>query len=421
MKRALAVFAVVALLGVAGLANQISGKWEGVLRLLPSTELGLRSSSLTLTYAWDAWTVSSIAKFGDTDLSTSAIDFGFTTLEFDFSGALGPISLTGDLVFNGGITTWKCKYCASSTSTSYTVQTYSVTPPEYMSASVKGTLDFAGVSFTGQVEHWAYPYYPGYGCWPCTQTGSYMLYALIGELENFKARVRFNDCCDGIEFKDLYVWWYDLSLCCGVTFDITLKFTKSGFSWVDIYFSDIFAWCCNIDFDFEILFTETSKYIYLYPSIGDFEGCVSVYMDVYPNELTPTSQNPVIQGIDIYGLEISCEFGECLSASFLTVFKVPPKSWCEYPAWYKNAKFTGKEFERAEFTFCGPACCGGTYQVDVVTYFGPDGGLFDLTRLLASVDIPLMSNFTLKLDFVLPLVSTGYGDFTLDFGWEFSF
>ena len=81
MKRALAVFAVVVLLGVAGLANQISGKWEGVLRLLPSStdELGLRSSSLTLTYAWDVWTVSSIANFGDTDLSTSAIDFGFTT------------------------------------------------------------------------------------------------------------------------------------------------------------------------------------------------------------------------------------------------------------------------------------------------------------------------------------------------------
>lgn len=421
MKRALAILAVCSLFAFAGFANEITGLWTGTFRLLPSSDLNLRSTAITLTYAWDVWTVSSIASFGDTDMTTSAIEFGFTTVEFTFAGTLGAITVDGGMLFNAGITAWKCKYCPSSTSTTYTEVTYSVTPPAYMSAHVSASVDFAGVSLTGEVEHWNYPYYPGWGCWPCTQTGSYMLYTFIASVENFKARVRFNDCCDGIEFKDFYAWWYDLSLCCGVTFDLTLKFTKSGFSWVDIYFSDIFAFCCNIGFDFEIFFTTTGKSIYLYPSFGEFEGCVTLYMDVYPDELYPTEYNPMIQGIDIYGLEISCEFADCLSAEFLTVFKVPPKTWCEYPSWYKNAGFKGNEFERAEFSFCGPTCCGGQYTVDVVSYFATDGGLFDLSRLLVGVEYPLIEGFVVELDLSLPLATAYSSYLTLDIGWEFSF
>ena len=418
MKRALALLAVLFIFGCAGFANQITGEWETTIRFLPSQ--ALRSSVLTLNYAWDVWTVTSIATFGDTDMSDTDIDLGFTTLEFDFSGSLGPVTLSGGMTFNAGVTKWECEYCETATSTSYTTVVYTGNPPEYMNGFVSAELEFGGVTLTGEIDHWVYPYYDGWGCWPCEQTESYMIYSFTAATDTFKARVRFDDCCEGIEFKDFYAWWYDLSLCCGVTFDITAKFTKAGFSWVDIYFTDLFPLCCGISFDFEVFFTETSKSIYLYPTIGDLEGCVTVYLDVYPAEITPDTENPVISGLDIYGLEISCEFTECTSISFLTVFKVPPKSWCEYSSWYKDAKFTGYEFERAEFSFCGPACCGGEYSLNVVTYFATDGGLFDLSRLKGTIELPVMSNFTLEFGFTLPL-DPDYGDFTLDFGWDFTF
>ncbi|MBC7084643.1 MAG: hypothetical protein H5T95_14375, partial [Firmicutes bacterium] len=80
--------------------------------------------------------------------------------------------------------------------------------------------------------------------------------------------------------------------------------------------------------------------------------------------------------------------------------------------------------------FCGAGCCGGKYDVALRIFYGTGGGLFDITRLVFSANIPLMTNFTLTLSgtmWAIPLDdpegvrtcnTTGS---SLCIGWTFTF
>jgi hypothetical protein len=69
--------------------------------------------------------------------------------------------------------------------------------------------------------------------------------------------------------------------------------------------------------------------------------------------------------------------------------------------------------------FCGAGCCGGKYTVDLSIYFGSNGGIFDITRLVYSVKIPIMSNFTLNISGTAAAATCATNSFCL--GWTFTF
>jgi len=77
------------------------------------------------------------------------------------------------------------------------------------------------------------------------------------------------------------------------------------------------------------------------------------------------------------------------------------------------------EFELYKLTFCGPACCGGSYNVGLRIFFGSNGGIFDITRLVYSVSIPVFSGFT--LDFSGTIAAASCATTSICFGWTFTF
>jgi len=411
MKRALAVVVGLCVLGVLGFAiESISGDWSFTFRVLPS--VGARSSVLNLKTTINGWTVTSKTTFGDTDQVASGIQFGFTEQAFGIKGAFGPFTIDAGMAFNAGVTQIRCWQCVNGT---WVPTDFTVTPPDYKSAYLKTSLDFAGLNIGLAVDHFAYPY----ECpWPCTQTESHMIYTLTLGVSPVDLTVKFEDCCDGIMFKDVTLKMTGVGLCCGITYDMELYFTKAGFDYVKFTLTDFFTWCCGISFDLNVEFGVESKTVTLKPKFAGFaEACVTLYADIIGwNQFQ-------FAGLVIYGYKISCSIGDCGLLEIFTILQAPeadPET-CDTPSWYAPfATYGGDEYIRLKF--CGPGCCGGQYTVDMYMFFDMGGstGLFDLTLFRGTASIPIMANLTGTITWSIPL-TPGAVSPTLDLGWKFTF
>ncbi|MBC7093127.1 hypothetical protein H5T53_03860 [Candidatus Bipolaricaulota bacterium] len=425
MKRALAIGLVLCMFGVMGAAQltSLTGDWSLTFRVLPGVEL--RSSVLNLKTTLNGWTITSKSTFGDTDQVASGTQIGFTEQAFGLSGVFGPFSITSNVAFNAGVTKVRCWECDGAGN--WVPTDYVVIPPAYKSADFATSLDFAGIKLDLKVAHWAYPY----KCpWPCTQTGSYMLYTVGLTVPPATLEVTFEDCCTGIMFGSATLTLTDVGLCCGITYDFELYFTKEkGVEYFLFEIADLFDFCCGISFDLSVEFGVDYKIVTLTPKFAGFgEGCVTIYADVIG------WQQFQFAGLEIYGFKLNCPLGDCSFIEFMTVLAEPPvdDATCSQPSWYEGAGFRTNEYEYIKAKFCGPGCCGGTYSVTATAYFAKpgtiQGGLFDLSRLMFSASIPVMSNLSFSITAGLPMdpdvvVASGLsaGQFLLDLGWKFTF
>lgn len=418
MKRALAVLAL-CLFGFVGFSQiAITGKWTGTVCVLPSVSL---SSSLTLTYKVAGFDFTSITGFGASGMSSQA---------FGLKGALGPFTLTGDMWF-------------------------SVSNVEYMGSRLSTSLDIAGLSVGLKILHWdtdyndplfksatTWPYRPFYEYpilteSPCTQTGAFgMLYILTAKVDPVSFRASFVDCCDGIEFYDLYLWLDGVGLCCGISVDVEYYFTKAGFGY--LYFSGInIPLCCGVSLDVGVTLEEAAKTLYVTPKFAGFaEACFTVWgnasfsgIDASTGAVTGTV---VWSGIEIYGFSIKCTIADCNYIEFVEAFNVAEvnkklasadrfitKSECTVD----NAKKEDllNEFELVKLGFCGAGCCGGKYDVTLRIFFGKGGGLFGVTRFGFTANIPVMSNFTLTISGSMPAKTYNCVKPSFCIGWTFTF
>jgi hypothetical protein len=407
MKRALAVFSVLAVLGFSAFGiGTFSGKWSFTLCPLGSTT-GITVNTLTVNYADFGWTF------------TNAIDLANSGLYTKAAGAFGPFSLTGEMWF-------------------------SISAGEYMGGRLATSLDFAGLSLGFKVLHWdtdynanfftsksVYPFtrpfreYPILTASPCTQTGAYgMLYILTGKVDPVNMRLSFVDCCSGIQFYDAYLWLDNLGLCCGVALDAELHFTKTG-GFDYIYFSGLnIPLCCGVSFDLGIELTPSGKSIYITPEFGGLgEACFEIWGDVlYDGIQTSTGKwvgpDLLWKGIEIYGFKIKCSLGDC---SYLEIVEAFDVSWVNTYKLSTTEAFSSAcgEYEYVKLGVCGAGCCGGQYTGTFWVYFGSNGGLFDITRIIGSLSIPVMSNFTLNLSGTFAVANCATTSFC--FGWTFSF
>ena len=207
-----------------------------------------------------------------------------------------------------------------------------------------------------------------------------------------------SDGC-GVGFSEEYLMVEGLSLCCGTTMDAALKVTCSGFSYLRFLVKDIPFVCCGIDLDLGVSFGLTSKSVSFVFDVGDLDDCLGIDLEV-------TTDGSAISGIRVKSIDIDCELAECLSFSATTVlykdtagafslktltsdekyhFFVPDTcghnaSTGEQPVeastgkgYYTEtdvAKYKWMAWESFTVELCGPACCGGQYEVEVTTYFG---------------------------------------------------
>jgi hypothetical protein len=362
MKRALAVFSVLAVLGFSAFGiGTFSGKWEATISLLPPPT-ALTANTLTLNYTDFGWTFTGVLSL-----------LGAPTDTFDISakGAFGPFSINGTMKFD------------------FT--------PAYKGAKLVTSLDFAGMGLSFEAYHGAY-YVTDVGC----QTPAESLkYVLKGKVDPISVTLTFRDCSTGTEFYSADITLKGISLCCGISLDAELVFTKAdGFE--SLSFSGIeIPLCCGVSLTAGVTFTTSGKELSTGLKWGGVaDTCFTVYGDALG------SYN-AWHGIEIYGWKIHCSLGDCNYVEFLTALD---------PDYFINnniVAFQGNEFEYMKLGFCGAGCCGGKYTVDLAVYFQPSGSLFGITRLGANMSIPIMSNFTVNVSFATPN--------SLSVGWVFTF
>lgn len=408
MKRALALFAVVLAFGFGALAiGSISGSWDFELQVTPSTnDISITENVLSLTYTDFDWSFT-----GELDIIEDSFALGF-------AGALGIFQIEGEMEFD-------------------------FTTPDYNKTKLKADIDFAGMKFTTEIKHYSADDLPSDWTDYCTQTPSegMILYILSTEVDIFSLDVTFVDCCSGIEFYDITVALSGLGLCCDITYDVEVYFTKEGFQYVLFSVDKLFELCCGISFGVEVEYgvdykQVTPNFSFDFPAgeCLDVGFTLGVVDDITIESLT----------LDYFG--ITCSLGDCSSLLFGTVFTgkevgtitidgdtfviIAPNA---PSAWGLRHSFVEEEiayfeYETLQFEACGPACCGGTWKTYIKAYWGTcytyDNGwepvptLFGLSRLLADVDIPLWEGFVIKfgMSYDLLLKTT---DVTI--GWSFSF
>lgn len=367
MKRALALCMVLTTIGFGAFGlGTISGKWEGGLTILPSP-MALTQNKLTLNYSEYGLTFGAILSLlgGTSD-----------TMQFTLSGLFGPFTLGGNMYFD-------------------------FDAPAYTKADVTTKFDFAGIGLSLKVEHFA----GGTALTGCAQTpeaGS-LRYTLTTTLAPFTIKIVGLDCCTGTFFYNLNVVAKGLALCCGVTYDVTFDFLKTGFNYLDFSLKNVFEICCGISFDAAIRFTTTTKTVSITPKFAGFgEGCFKVYADIPQGATT-------MPALEIYGWKISCTISDCNTIEFVTATNVSKVEAIE------GNIFEGNEFEYVKMTFCGSACCGNKWNAGLAVYFASGTTrLFGISRLGFDLTLPLFDNLKVTVAFSSPTTA-------LSLGWVFTF
>jgi len=309
-------------------------------------------TTLTLNYEVAGWTFTSISKFDNS---------GFTDQCFKAKGTFGAAEVSAYIDFDPSV-------------------------PAYKESWLKASLDFAGVSFTSKVSH---------------KSGE-MDYNFTAEADPLKVILNMVDYCTGIQFKDLKITLSDISLCCGVTYDTELYFTKeNGFEYLKFSANDLFDLCCGISFSASIKYGVNYKSVSITPKWAGIENCITVYGDVKWEDNT-------LAGWELKAWKIYCEFAECNKLTLVTALD---------PAWYNDKVedvFEDDEFEYIKASFCGAGCCGGNWSLDIQAFFQAEGSLFGFTRAKISAVVPVMSNLDVK-------IGAGFPTADFSFGWTFKF
>lgn len=212
----------------------------------------------------------------------------------------------------------------------------------------------------------------------------YMKYTFATYSPPLRLEAVFDDVGTGIQFAEASITLEDVSPCCGMRVQAELTISKCwGFESLEITLKDAFLSCCGLDFDITVRFTPTHKFVSL-----DFDGivwkpCIKIYAEP---ELI---DDYTIGGLNIYGFEICCDFGECSYAKVVTAFDV----FALEEALGEDI-FEDDEYQYLEVGICGPACCGGFYQFKGFIFFQESGSFMGITRVGAELSFPLFSNFT---------------------------
>ncbi|MGY4706393.1 glycogen-binding domain-containing protein [Candidatus Bipolaricaulota sp. J31] len=230
---------------------------------------------------------------------------------------------------------------------------------------------------------------------------SYMRYTMTAEWGNFEGTLRFEDCCCGIVFKDLTLKASDLSLCCGLTYDAEFYFTKYGFRHVKFTADSLFELCCGIGVGLDVVFGVDYKRVTPKFSWGGITGCVDVYGDAQFG-------GNILSGFEVYGFKLRCELAKCNWIEILTAFDV-----AKIEEIFQADIFFDNEFQYIKFGTCGPACCGGNWDLTLTAFFG-GGGLFDITRIWLDINVPLTDAISIVAN-----ISPTLGE--LYFGWTWKF
>ncbi len=241
---------------------------------------------------------------------------------------------------------------------------------------------------------------------PTAGLGPLMIYRAKAKLSPITLIVDFLDCCEGVAFRKLDLGLSDMTLCCGITWDADLSFTKCGFEKISFAFENFIFLCCDITFDVEVTFTVDSKIVAIEPEWTSFAtGCLEVYGDVQWSD-------HILGGFELYGFSIECSL-DSVTLRAITAFDPDKVEELTDITFYTN------EFEYLGIEYTGAGCCGGELSFTSGFWFGTAGTLFDLQRARFELEIPIYDGFT--------AIVKGQWDLSVpeldwfDIGWKIEF
>ncbi len=369
--------------------GQLSGEWSAEVALLPGPLLS--STVLSLTYAVPSWALTSMSEF--------SMFGGWVWQEFSISGGLSPLAVEGTVLFGPLI-------------------------PDFLYAQAIVHLPMGGVEisvYTALLGAAVGGYVPGgpvggavaqaraslgngtetkltVGVGASLPEAGFTIYHVSGLKRTYATDPRPG----GSAFTQATLSLTGLPFCCGIAGDARLSFTKGGLDNLELVVKGL-PLCCGVSFDAAVKFTVPAKTVTLTPRWGGSgNACVALYGNAQWNEASSA-----FGGVEVYGWKVRCGVGDCSYVEFLTALDVAKVEEI------LGDLFQDEEFEYLKLGFCGPACCGGRYTVEIGVYFSASGPLFGIRRLAVGIALPVMANSS----FTVGLTSAP----TLDVGWKVAF
>ena len=423
MKRLATGLVALALLALFGLGQGLSGEWELEIAFSPTTLVKDIFTSFSLACTSDSWRVSSASDFASW-WDTESLATGWVWQEFSMAGAFGPLELEGDLLFGPQVPAFlysqlilraslaEAEVGLYSAVLGDAVGGYLYPPGSYGGAAFKVVFPLGtALTLTAVIELGATLPKSGFTIHHISGlTKTYGTSPLPGGRGFTGAELSLTGpFCDG-----------------GVKG--TLRMEKTGLSYLEFAFWQVslkplpIVFGRDADHPSTVKFTLTEKTVTLVPSLVVTPACATVYAGV--------SRQPIMSltGIVIYGLGFRCDFNE-VEVGGLSAFVTDGIWWApiegkpsQYlfepapPSWWGNLYaplFQEGEFEVLWIIVEGSGCCGGSYTAEIDTFFATGRGLFNWSRTLTELSIPLAANFSFQAGFE---VSTGGWD-----GWRLRF
>ncbi|GAB4305873.1 MAG: hypothetical protein Kow0097_04830 [Candidatus Bipolaricaulota bacterium] len=244
-------------------------------------------------------------------------------------------------------------------------------------------------------------------CTEVTYLTSFLNWRFRYTLAPWTVTVDFGDCCSGFSFRQLSVAGKGLSLCCGLTYDVSLWFTKGrGLESVGFSLKDLPLFCCGLTADLSVTFAPDLKSVSLEPKWPGTRGCLSVYGDAL-------WENSSWNGIVLYGFRIYCWLGEVRLEAGTAFDREKMNS-------VSPLSFRSGEWEYLGLAYRDAGCCGGDLWFNADLWFGDGAFLGGLRRLRLSLEVPVMPDLVLFTRGMIDLSRTDPLEYW-DIGGKFSF
>ncbi len=218
--------------------------------------------------------------------------------------------------------------------------------------------------------------------------------------------VDFGDCCTGFAFRQLLVAASALPLCCGLTYDLALSFTKAGLGSLAFTLKGLPLVCCGLTADLSVSFAPDRKSVSFEPRWPRISGCLTVYGDAGWADNAWT-------GIAIYGWRIYCWIGDVLLEAGTALDRAKMNS-------VSPLSFRSGEWEYVGLAYRGSGCCGGDLWFNADFWFGDGAYLFGLRRTRLALEFPAAPGLTLFTRGMIDLSQASPLEYW-NIGWKLSF
>jgi hypothetical protein len=411
-KRVIVSAAVIAMLSTLTLlaASSLGGSWDTEIRIdttTPSFE-GLQSV-LDLNYSWSRLTVTS-----ESELQL----FGFLWQEFGVHGSLDAFQVQGDLLF--GPSTGDYLYMQMIASMDLAGCEIGAYFAQLSDAVLGGPADGFAIRIGGSIGDLDVVSTTELGARVRDHdfSGITIVHAASGLYRTYDT----NPLIPGQGFTGQEITLSGLTFGCADDIEASVYFTRNGFDSLSFEATGIRTTLPWLSLDATLTFQLQTKSLVLVPhlSLGQL-ACLNVYAAL----VTGDGDNAPIEGISIYGLELSCTLG---SVTFRDLSVLDPSRYAiTTPAYgsmiegIADAIGQGHEYypdywEMLSVDIPVVSCCGGSSHVVIYTYFSQGASsLFDwaMTSVEASVA------FSEKLEFRGGMEFSAVGDKYLTIGMSY--